>query len=522
MKNKQVLLFIATALSLVTACKKAADFDSSPARSFRPVPNGALVADSNTITANWYKIKDITSYTAQISKDSFKTTLRSVDLIDTGTYSFKGLDFNKLYQVRVKANAADTNFSSKWSDLGAVKTGSSILKVPVSAEITDVAVKVSWTTKGAPVSSIKILKTDSSVVTTAALTPTDITNEFKIIGGLNPSTKYIIVLYSGTDARGYADFTTNAALTGIDLRGFTGRPSVLADTIPIIPDGSTVILKRGEIYTIATALNLSKSITIISGPDLATPGQAVISMPANFNIASGATINSIIFQDVTLRGTDYTAKYVFNINVACTINQMSFIGCKGEIFRGLVRTQAQPAIINNFLVDNCILDSLSNYGVLTVDVNTSKADNIIIRNSTIYKAEKIIVSKNNSTSVLIENCTINEAPTTSSYYVAYTTSPTNVVTNGITINNCIFGIGKLTLTGPASIRGVQAGAATTINGSTNYRTSDQVSAGNDVPSLTTYTRPVAQLFVDPANGNYKIADVTFPGKSNTGDPRWRL
>jgi hypothetical protein len=522
MKNKQILILIAVVLTLVTACKKAADFDSSPARSFRPAPNGALVADSNTITAKWYQIKDISSYTIQISKDTFKTILRSVNLLDTASYTFKNLDFNKLYFVHVRANATDTNFSSKWSDLGSIKTGPSILKVPVSVDITDEAVRVTWITKGAPVSSIKILKTDSSVVKTVALTPTDIASELKIINGLIPSTNYIIALYSGTDARGFADFTTNAPLVGIDLRGFTGRPSVLSDTIPIIPDGSTVILKRGEPYNIGAVINLSKAITIVSGPDLATPAQAVISMPNNFNIVSGATIDFIVFKDVTLRGTDYTAKYVFNINVACTIKQMSFIGCKGEIFRGLVRTQAQPAVINNFLIDNCILDSLSNYGVLTVDVNTSKADNIIIRNSTIYKAEKIITSKNNSTSVLIENCTINEAPTTSSYYVDYSTSPTNVVANGITINNCIFGIGKLTTTGAASIRGVRAGAATSISGSTNYRTFDQVSAGNDVPGLTTYTRPVAQLFVDAANGNYKIADVTFPGKSNSGDPRWRL
>jgi hypothetical protein len=90
----------------------------------------------------------------------------------------------------------------------------------------------------------------------------------------------------------------------------------------------------------------------------------------------------------------------FNISAASTIGKMSFISCKAEIFRGVVRLQSQPVIINNFIVDNCIIDSLAGYGVLTVDVNTSRVDNITIKNSTIYKAEKIIVSKNNSTSVL--------------------------------------------------------------------------------------------------------------------------
>jgi hypothetical protein len=246
-------------------------------------------------------------------------------------------------------------------------------------------------------------------------------------------------------------------------------------------------------------------------------------MPSNFNVVSGAVIDSIVFNDVTLRGTDYASKYVFNINVACTIGKMSFQSCKAEIFRGMVRTQSQPALINNFMVDNCVLDSLAGYGVLTVDVATSKVDNISIRNSTIYKAEKIITSRNNSTSVTIENCTINEAPAGGggSYYIDYNTAATNNVTNGITVNNCIFGVGKNSTTNQ-SVRGIRANAASTIMASNNYRTSDQLSMGNDVPNIITYTKTVLQLFMDAANGNFKIIDTAFPGRSNSGDPRWRI
>ena len=159
---------------------------------------------------------------------------------------------------------------------------------------------------------------------------------------------------------------------------------------------------------------------------------------------------------------------------------------------------------------------------ITVDVVTAKTDNIIIRNSTIYKAEKIITSRNNSISVLIENCTINEAPIGGggSYYVDYNTAATNNVTNGITINNCIFGIGKANA-GARTIRGVRANAATTINASNNFRTFDQVSLGNDIPSIITYGKTSLELFMDPYNGNFKIIDGTFPGRNTSGDPRWR-
>ncbi|HEX7902374.1 MAG TPA: DUF5123 domain-containing protein [Chitinophagaceae bacterium] len=523
---KKLSLALCLLVLILGACKKTETFEA--VRLFRPVIKDALLSEGNWIKASWQPIKDAQSYTAQLSRDTFKTIIRSIT-IDTNVYMFENLEWNKLYQVQVRANATDTAYNSRMSNLGGIKTPKfpTILNTPGISDVTDEAVKVSWITGGATVTSIKILKaSDSSVVTTVTLTPTDVTNQYRIISSLSSATAYIIFLYSGTSVRGWADFSTAIPLTGnlIDLRGITGRPSVLTDTIPIIPSGSIIILKRGETYVVASALSLSKSVTMLSGADLLTPGQAIISMPSNFNIVSGSVIDSIVFNDVTLRGTDYTSKYVFNINQACTIGKMSFLSCKAEIFRGVVRTQSQPAIINNFLVDNCIIDSVREYAIHSIDVTTSRTDNIIIRNSTIYKAEKIIASKNNSTSVTIENCTINEAPNGggSNYYVDYVNGSTLFnVTNGITITNCIFGIGKNNA-GNRSIRGIRANAGTTINASNNFRTSDQVSLGNDIPSIITDSRTSLQLFQDPYNGNFKIIETSFPGKSNSGDPRWRL
>ena len=212
------------------------------------------MVDSNTINAAWLPIDGVKRYEVKLSRDTFRT----VDVflsIDTNRVAFKKLLFNQLYQIQVRAIAADTAKNSGWSDLGAIKTLASILKTPGISDITFNSVRVSWTTKGAPVSSIKILKTaDSSVVTTVNLTPADLTNENKVINGLTADTKYTIFLYSGTDVRGSVDFNTKAPFAGvvIDLTGITGRPSVLSDTLPLIPSGSTVLLKRGETYNIAT------------------------------------------------------------------------------------------------------------------------------------------------------------------------------------------------------------------------------------------------------------------------------
>ena len=511
------------ALVAVLSCKKTSE--PEPTRLFRPVLSGQLMADSNTISAAWQLIKGAKSYQFELSRDTFRTIDLHLNL-DTNVAVIKNLNFNQLYQVQVKAIAPDSVFNSKWSFLGSVKTQTSVLNVPGVSDITDVAVRATWKDGGTTPTSIKIIKTsDSSLVTQVNLTPADQANKLKIISGLIPATKYTMYLIAGTTVRGWVDFITKSPEVGniIDLREFSGRPSLLADTIPIIPSGSIVLLNRNETYNIAAALNLGKSITIKSGADLSVTSQATIYFTSNFNFTAGAVIDSIEFNDVYMKSDNYGSRYVFNTTNGATVGKMKFMNLRAEIFRGLVRLQSGTTTVSNFIINNSILDSLSNYGVITVDNVTCKADNISITNSTFYKAEKIVTSRQNSTSVLIENCTFNEAPlgNSSSYYVDYNTAGTNNVTNGITVNNCIFGIGKNSA-GAFTVRDVRANAATVINAnSNNYRTSDHLSAGNDLPSIVVYSKTTVQLWQDPANGNFRIIDNSFPGRTTSGDPRWR-
>lgn len=527
MRIKNILPAVAAIALTIAACKKKDLIEEAP-RIFRPVLAGSLSADSNTIVAAWQKISGAESYEFQISRDTFRTIDASLQL-DSNAAVIKGLKYNQLYQMQVKAIASDTARNSKWSYLGAVKTESSILKVPTDSDVTDEAVRVSWTTKGAPVSLVKILKAaDSSLVTEVNLTGADRANGYKIIGGLLPSANYIILLYSEADLRGDAAFITKTQETGIiiDLRGITERPSVLADTIPFIPSGSIVYLKRGETYTISSAVLLDKSITIKSGDDLSTTDRGMIYFTSNFNFAANSVIDSIVFNDVYMRSDNYSSRYVFNTDNSATVGTLRFENCTAEIFRGLVRLKAGNTTVSNFKINNCIIDSVKDYGVFNVDNVTCKAENISITNSTIYKAQRVLVSKQNSTSLLIENCTFNEAPlgvtatNGYSYYINYSTSSSNTVTDGIIVNNCLFGTGIPNGGTTDAVRDVNVNSATTVNASNNYRTSDHVSGGNDFPNINTHTKTAAQVWQDPANGNFKIIDASFP-KNNCGDPRWR-
>lgn len=510
---------------IIVACTKEDKLEEA-SRLFRPVLKDELESNGNWIKASWQAVKGATSYTAEVSVDTFRT-ISATMIADTNTVLFENLGWDKLYQVQVRANAADTSKNSKVSSLGAIKTARfpTILNAPAINEVNDNSVKVTWKTEGAVVTSIKILlASDSSIATEVTLDPADISNEYKIVSGLNASTGYIIFLYSSTTMRGWADFTTKDAFSGnlIDLRGISGRPSVLQDTIPMIASGSTIILKRGETYNISSTLSLDKSLVLVGGTDLLVPGQPVIFMSANFNIVSGSAIDSLVFIDLTLRGSDYASKYVFNINTTCNVGKIRFESCLIEIFRGVTRTQSNPALVNNFEVEKCIIDSIAGYGVLTVDVTSSKVENISIKNSTIYKAEKIITSRNNSNSLIIENCTINEAPRGGNYFIDFSISGSNDVTQAISFKNNILGIGKSN-SGNIDVRGYRIGTNSIIDVANTYTTSDFLStnATGQLPNVVSYSRLSTEIWEDPSIGDFKIIDNLFPGRNTSGDPRWR-
>jgi hypothetical protein len=513
------------------SCQKHYDPNFTLPRQFKP---GDIVITTTETKATLTWLASLfspaaTSYTVQVSKDStFAGTNVYDKVVNTTTVVISDtvLQARQIYFARVKANTNGTTAESGWVVSSRFNiSGEQIFLSLTAADIIDNAVLLKWrTTPG--LTRIVITPTAAGgTPTTINLTPADITAEKKIISGLSASTNYSAEIFDAVKSKGYLTFTTAAPLSGniVDLRGITGRPSVLADTLPLIPDASTVILKRGESYTIAAALSLSKSVKIISGADLSNPNQAIISLPANFNVTAGSTIAYLDFQDVSLIATDYTSKYVFNISNACTITRIGFESCRIENMRGVVRLQAAVINLTNYVINNCIIDSISNYGVITIDNALCKTDNISIKNSTIYKTERVITSTKQtagSTSVIIDKCTFNEAPfgnSTGSFIVDYSTFN---VTNGVTISNCIFGKGKPNGTS-IDVRDIRVGVSTTINSSNNYITSDHTVVANALTPVINYSGSSFALWVNPLGGNFRFADNTFAGMNTAGDPRWK-
>ncbi len=526
-----ILLPVILAVILVTvACEEKDELLEAP-RLFRPVSSeDNLVSGGNWLYVSWQIIKDAVAYNVDISLDTFKT-IYTTETVDTNFVLFEDLGWYTLYQVQVQAIASDPSKNSRIAYLGEKRTAKypSILVTPTPDLVTDVAMKVKWTNTGDEVTSIRVILTaDSSLVKEVELTPEDIDAGEKVISGLTASTGYTVYIYSGENNRGWEDYTTRPSIInpgdiGIDLREINDS-LVLFDTLPDIPDGSVVILKRGMTYYFPALLTLSKSVTVLSGYDF-IPELATIDLASSITFASGSVIDSFVFKEVQLQSI--STGYVFNLDAACTIDQIKFESCRGHSFRGFTRMKSsEVATINTFSINNCIIDSLSNYALITVDNVACTIENIVITNSTVYYAERFIVSRSNSTSVTIEACTFNQLPSGSNYFIYYRDD--KGVTMPIKLKDCIIGSRLYLNNDSTAITVVRAGDATTsVDVQNTYMTADFNGTDGAVPVLdllTPYDKPSTDLWVDPDPNiaDFNIKDTGFSGKRTAGDPRWRV
>lgn len=507
-------------------------------RLFRPVLNKDLLAINNTITVDMGKLKSAVYYKIEVSRDTFKTVLKTFDTPEN-KFVIQDLLWNTLYQVRATAFAENEEFNSKISDFGGVKTEKfpSILLPATSSDVTDIAVKVRWLVVAgdSEVTTVKVFAgSDEELLTplaSYATTPAEIAAGSKIISGLTPGTKYQLAIYSGTTLKGWDLYTTKPALptTGnvIDLRGIND-PGILITTLkdPATVSGTTIILDGDMTYN-GTGYSFDKSITIKSGYSTTSAG-AIINITSNFNLAAGSVISSIVFDGITFKGT--TTTYIFNINTGASVEDLKFDNCNISTFRGMIRVQGSgTGYFNNIAINNSIVTDIRDYGIVNVGVATWKFGSIAFTNSTFYKCQKFILSSSTTPakSILISDCTLNEETALNNKIFVFPATVTGNVTDGITITNTIIGRGW-DMAGTATTYGIDpidGLAATNFFVSNSFATADYVltAAGTPIPGFpnATYPKTMTDLWINPAIGDFNFKDSSFQGIKTSGDPRWR-
>jgi hypothetical protein len=529
------LKIVSVFLLLAVACSKDEVSQLSLSRQFSPskftFTNGETQSTVAWSASLFTTTDQQVSYTVEVDSTTdflnpaFTATTTDLSVIVTNNM----IPIKKNYYARVKALGHDKTAESNWAVSSSFKIlGEQFLNPVTSDKVIDKSVRLTW--RPGPDFTKIIITPPTGPRITFSLTAADLAATLKQIDNLTPGAKYTAEIFAGTLSKGEREFTTVAPLTGnvIDLRDISvvKKPSILTDTLPDIPSGSTVLLKRGSNYTLTAAYKFDRSVTIQSGLDFGT-NLAIIRVNGNsFDFALNANIDSIVFRTLMVKGLQsaWTAGgigYLINGNSAATVKKIKVDNCTLKILRGVLRAQAGTTgvKVTNYYVNNCVIDSIREYGIATASTAPCVFANISITNTTVYRTRRFIVhALAGNTSINIENCTFNElvsgAASASNYFIDFNTFNSN-----IKINNTIFGKVWNETNAGTVVGGIRTGGTPNTSGS--YNSSDFVNTTSPIPGLTAYSGTAAALFVDPNNGNFKFLDSNFIGRQSAGDPRWR-
>lgn len=302
------------------------------------------------------------------------------------------------------------------------------------------------------------------------------------------------------------------------------NPDILADTLPDLTSGSIVLLKPGMSYN-AGSYAFDKSFTL-QNSEPSNLNRPKIDCGDNFNFGDGATVDSIIFRNLEITGS-YTDNYAINSNVAATVGKLMFDGCYIHDLRGIVRMKDNgPGTLDEYVLENCMITLIRDYGLLTVDVNTWAVNNILLSNSTVTKTRGFITSKNNTETLTIEGCTFSETPAAGQRMFRWRESGQDNVTNGIMVKNTLWGTGwDEDASGSTAYDGYDGLGTTTWTFENTYITSDLDIAtdGDSIEGFNyVYDGLSTDLWLNLASGNLHFADTTFDGIGNAGDQRWAI
>ncbi len=563
---KSALLFLAmaTCTGFLASCDD--DDESSLNGLFRPVIDSDNIShylDENNspyMIVTWDNYSNANQYTVKIEANDGSDTREVVT--DTTFFRFDNLQYDKEYNVSIFSSNTAKGLSSKEFTLTTTSLDyPTQLSTLSTSDIIDIAARVRWSDE-AVLDQLKVFSdNDDALVADVKVSSSDLTSLQKVVYNLKPSTTYRVEAYYNGDYKGKRRFTTTASekFEGdvIDLRGLdadtawkwfsTGSTSAYANTLDsLINNGYkdknfTIVLEGGTLYRISTIeVPATKGIiTFVTGLSLA--GEAQLGVEGNFRVAGNSEVGGMVFEKIAFTDTEnkprtqddhYGATYVFNLNQSGgNIGLLRFKDCSIKYKRGVCRIQTTGAI-ETVEFDNCVIDSISGYGLTNADNAGAAINNVKIVNTTVSNAEKICVNTKGTAqpnSLVVENCTFVYCIADNKPFFDFNNKNWDGFKDKFTMKNCIIGRGGRN-TGAEITTGI-TGWSGSIQPTCSdiFLTSDVIwtPTSEEDPSpkaafpATTLSTNTKETFKDPLKSNFLIITKDLGGdKPTPGDPRW--
>ncbi len=564
---KLMLLFVAITMctSIFTSCNE--EELPGATRLFRPIladDNIVPGLDADTvpyIKISWDKYTNVTQYVLKIvaSDGTDSATITT----DTTSYTFSNLKFDTEYNIYIHSVNTGNGLESK-DFIATTFTPDfpTMLNNISTSNIIDTQVRVTWYTlvndEATVYDTLKVYDvTADTLVVTSAVSASELESGTKIIRKLHASTKYRLEAFNKGKYKGKKLFTTTApeSYEGlvIDLRGLTedesykyfssASGSVYANAIDslvqLYPDQDmTIVLQGGVTYRMPSIMLPATTGVIRFVTGLSLNGEAQFAVSGNFDVAAGLKVGGIqfkkiFFTDAPLEGksrtsdANYGSTYLINLSgTGSELGSFDLTQCSIKYKRGICRIKA-AAIIDTLNIDNCVIDSISGYGITNVDHADAQIINMNVSNSTFSNCDKLFVNTKPTAH------TVNQFKISNSTFVYCGTDKVTwfdfngcTVASGVIISNCLFGrpgtrtTGAL-LNGAIGWRGTSSPICSDcyFTSDLNWALgSDGITPNNPLEGTTVDTDSPGS-FAAPESSDFTVTSSALK-KVSAGDPRW--
>lgn len=553
--NKLLLIAVAS-LGFVTLVSCSDDDDATLDRLFRPilkdVVTGLGAENKPYMTLEWDKYASANMYVARIESTDGKDVKEITT--EENTCTFNDLAYDQDYNVYIYSMNTETGLQSKeYTTIATTPDLPTLLANISTSNIIDTQVRVKWS-DGAVYDSLAVVNDLTNELAAYHLvTPEDLTAENVIIRNLEPSTAYRVEAYLDKAYQGKKRFTTAASEnyegTVIDLRSMTEEESykwfsmsstseyenAIDSLVKTYPDQDiTIVFQGGVKYRIPTVNIPSTTGKIKFVTGLTLSGNAEFCVTGSMAVASNANVNELAFDKISFiddeskpkTSSNYGGTYLFNFNQAnATCGKINIKDSEIKYKRGVCRIQT-TASIDEFCIDNCIVDSIGGYGITNADNANALINNVVVKNSTLSNCALVFVATKGPDfkSVTVENCTFVYSVAKSRYLFNFKGKS---VADGIVLKNCLLGVTGET---PKKLSDAFSGwvGNTVPEASGLYFTNDlkwkmttaeppEPEAQFDGITLSTDTKGT---FANPETGDFRIINTAELKDSHPGDPRW--
>lgn len=523
--------FLLLGLALAFAsCDDVNDWgvDESQNGTFSPVVFESEPAATNA-SLIFSKVTNAKSYVFELSQDSleFNTITRTIeveaeDLVrDTLNLKerylilIKHLDAETRYSARLKVTSSVGLPDSKWVTTTFKTKAEQIFEA--TRDLSDNGAILTWSVEN-PVTHI-ILSTEGAADQRLELTSEEIAKGEKVLTGLTQLTEYKAVIYDQEIKRGTTTFATMAKVSGDGTKYYLKGGEDLVAYLNAIKDEAVVLVfPGGSSYTIGSddgnwAIPAHiKSLTLWGLPS----GDNKVALDfKSIKLDKEAPTFKLWVYNMNISGRDAGNDYILNDDATRSIPELKLENSIANTFRALFRFRNKISV-GNVEILNSVVSNLGNFGVVNVDAITS-FNSVVIENSTVYNltGSSILTFKVKPNVVQISNCTFYDAPASEKYVVTFDGKAANMAAS-MKIANSIFAASKaeykLSATNPQ---------ITTDFVRDSYKTTELVvNTKYPLTGISDYSKTSADLFVDPANGDFTIKDTNIGGESKPGDPRW--